>query len=96
MDDVLNEAVTTLTSGLYPADSIVPHGGKSVMVEGSWIPVDAKLWRSWTGRRAVWGMEYHGPVYSVESSVDTKPWDGPRECSCQKCQSHVAILSRPN
>lgn len=70
--------------------------GLQIWDDGVWIPIERETWRSWTGHRAVWGIPYHGPVYEMGSSEDAEPWDGPRVCSCQKCQEHVALDAKVN
>lgn len=79
-------------------DSLEHSSGLQVWDEevSSWIPVQRPLWRSWTGMRAVWGIDYHGPVYSIDSKTDSVPWTGPRICPCDKCQQHVSSESRTN
>jgi len=95
--DIVNEVISSVVEGFTEVDTCVPHAaGVAVMLNGAWIPSDRKLWRSWTGRRAVWGLEYHGPIYAMESTNDSTPWDGPRECNCDKCQSNVKPTSRSN
>jgi hypothetical protein len=70
--------------------------GLMCLVQDTWMPVEVQVWRSWTGRRAIFGMEYHGPVYSMNSPDDSEPFDGRRACSCDSCQLHVAPEKRPN
>ena len=77
------------------ADSPSPTSALEIEVGDNWIPAESQLWRAWTGRRTVWGMEYHGPVYSLGGVAD-EPWDGPRVCKCNKCQQHVRPEHRPN
>ena len=79
-----------------PTDEIIPHVGLTIEVaEGEWIPSTQVLWRSWTGRRKVWGMEYHGPVFNVDRD-DSVPYVGKRVCTCSKCQEHVESSMKPN
>ena len=87
LDSILN-----VPSG---ADAPSPTSTLEIEVGDKWIPAEAPLWRAWTGRRTVWGMEYHGPVYTLEDK-DGAPWDGPRVCGCHKCQAHVRAEHRPN
>lgn len=77
-------------------DAQLQDTGLSVMLEGCWIPADRSLWRSWVGRRALWGIEYHGPIFDVESKNDDRPYEGPRNCGCKTCQSSVEPASRKN
>ena len=62
----------------------------------AWLPVKRELWRSWTGFRAVWGVDYHGPIYSVDTKSDDRPWAGPRTCICPTCQEHVSPQHKAN
>lgn len=84
--------------GEDPTDAPRRNSGLQIWDENleSWIPVRRELWRSWTGHRAVWGIDYHGPVYSIESKTDSIPWSGPRLCHCRTCQEHVSPQSRVN
>ncbi len=59
------------------------------------VPASPDVWRAWTGRRYVFGVEYHGPVYPLGKD-ETVPWTGARVCSCSTCQSHVIPTLRPN
>ena len=68
--------------------------GLQVMSEGTWVPSTRELWTAWTGRRAVWGVEFHGPVYLVGTTDVT--WTGSRACPCARCQSTVVPGSRRN
>ena len=61
-----------------------------------WEPAELNLWRSWTGRRKIWGMEYHGPVYIVDSPEDSPPFTGLRVCKCNICQAHVDVKLKAN
>jgi hypothetical protein len=79
-----------------PTDEIIPHVGLEVNVAGDeWIPATQVLWRSWTGRRKVWGMEYHGPVFNIDRD-DSVPFSGKRVCGCAICQEHVSPEMKPN
>lgn len=73
----------------------VPTAGLQIMSTGSWIAVDPRIWRAWTGRRAVWGLEHHGPVYEIDTHPE-KLWTGKRTCPCSVCQASVSELMRPN
>jgi len=79
-----------------PTDEVVPNTGLQVDTGEGWLPASREVWRSWTGSRAVWGIPYHGPVYSVGTKADDTPWTGPRACGCSTCQEHVAATHRPN
>lgn len=76
------------------ADEAIPSTGLEIMIQGTWLPIDLRTWRSWTGRRAMWGREYHGPVFVLDSG-DTH-WSGKRICTCSDCQSTVSPELRPN
>ena len=90
------EDAFTLPAAPFPTDEIIPHVGLTVeMAPGEWIPSTQVLWRSWTGRRKVWGMEYHGPVFIIDRD-DSVPFSGKRVCGCSKCQEHVAPVSKHN
>jgi hypothetical protein len=79
-----------------PTDEIIPHDGLEVCLSGDdWIPAGAVLWRSWTGRRRVWSLEYHGPVFNIDRP-DGEPFKGKRVCGCTVCQEHVESKSRHN
>ena len=86
----------TLPSTPFPTDEIIPHQGLAIEVaDGEWIPSTQVLWRSWTGRRKVWGLEWHGPVFNIDRD-DSVPYTGKRVCTCTICQEHVASVAKPN
>jgi hypothetical protein len=76
-------------------DEVVRATGLTILVHDTWIPTDIRIWRAWTGRRALWGQEYHGPVFLIDSRVD-RQWGGKRTCTCPTCQSTVPAELRPN
>jgi hypothetical protein len=95
------ETLTTLINFLSatssdPSDLQLSNTGLQVQDGETWMPATREVWRSWTGPRAVWGIPFHGPIYSLHSKDDATPWDGPRVCSCAECQRHVAPNDRPN
>jgi hypothetical protein len=67
-----------------------------ILYADEWIAADRSVWRSWTGRRRLWGVEYHGDVYDVRTTDDDAAWDGPRTCHCVTCQRNVRPACRPN
>lgn len=90
------EDAFALPTSASPTDEIIPHMGLEVEVaEGDWIPSTQVLWRSWTGRRKVWGIEYHGPVFNIDRD-DSSLWTGKRVCTCDKCQENVSSSMKPN
>ena len=70
------------------ADSPSPTSALEIEVGDNWIPAESQLWRAWTGRRTVWGMEYHGPVYVMGAKEETL-FTGKRICPCAECQKSV-------
>lgn len=64
-------------------DEMMPRTGLEVEDHDVWQPATESVWRAWTGRRAVWGIEYHGPVYAIGASEDAGPWTGSRVCACK-------------
>lgn len=90
------EEAFALPATPFPTDEIIPHQGLAIEIaEGEWIPSTQVLWRSWTGRRSVWGLEWHGPVFNVDRD-DSVPYTGKRVCTCSKCQEHVESSMKPN
>lgn len=74
-------------------DDVAAVGSMLVAVDGAgWTAVDSATWRAWTGIRALWGSEWHGPVYALGGGRE--PWTGPRTCDCATCQLHVAPTHR--
>ena len=67
-----------------------------ILLGDDWIPVEYSFWRAWTGRRMLWGHEFHGPVYLMDSPPEAAPWDGPRQCLCSTCQRHVQASMKCN
>ena len=78
------------------SDEAIPVRGLEVHLGNDWIPITADMWRSWTGRRRIWGIEHHGPVYAVGTQDESTPWTGVRECACSTCQAHVEPTLKPN
>lgn len=95
-DDVVEELDRKIERLTAVDDGPVAATGMHVMLVDVWVPAELSIWRSWVGRRALWGQEYHGPVFSVEAKDDSVPWTGKRQCTCPTCQRHVAPESRPN
>ena len=79
-----------------PTDNALVATGLEVEIDHAWIPTTYQVWRSWTGRRSLWGQEIHGPIYSMTSTDDSVPWNGARSCACSVCQEHVLPISRKN
>lgn len=61
-----------------------PDHDLQIQIGEGWFPADLRTWRAWTGRRAVMGREYHGPVFYMDSDEDQ--WSGRRICTCPRCQ----------
>lgn len=94
--NALSEDLKEVPLSPLPTDEIIPHDGLEVCLSGDdWIPAGAALWRSWTGRRRVWSLEYHGPVFNIDRP-DGEPFKGKRVCGCVVCQEHVESKSRHN
>jgi len=79
-----------------PTDNALVDTGMQVELDQAWIPTTYQVWRSWTGRRALWGKEIHGPIYAMTTVDNSTPWSGARSCGCPVCQEHVLPISRPN
>ncbi len=77
-------------------DVVLPSNGCEIEVGDTWIPVTSEVWRSWTGRRKVWGMEHHGPIFYFDKPGRDKPYEGKRICNCDKCQQFVSPGDRYN
>ena len=100
MDDftkVLEEAIDTLQD-MYPSmPKVQEHTGLQIEVKDNvWDHTDLRTWRSWTGRRMIWGVEHHGPVYVIDSKDDSKPFTGARICKCSVCQTDVHPVLKSN
>lgn len=61
----------------------------------AWLEVPKSVFMAWTGCRRTNGVDFHGPVYSIDAK-QTAPWAGGRACSCTTCQEHVLPQFRPN
>lgn len=98
IDKTLQEAVENFLSHLSPTDSVsdeaIPTTGFEVCLGDTWLPAEPRVWRSWKGPRKMWGQEYHGPIYMLDSTSET--YSGRRACSCSKCQEFVDAAHRPN
>lgn len=80
----------------FEDDTAPPKSGLDIEAAGSWLSVGGDVWRAWSGRRMLWGIEYHGPVYALGTPEGSQPWDGARTCGCHECQRHVRPELRPN
>ena len=69
-------------------------GPVEIKVKSNWVPTTSEIFRSWTGHRRIWGMEYHGPVYVL--GKDEKTYSGARLCPCAVCQESVSPEFRMN
>lgn len=81
----------------HTQDTATGNSSAALQIEVSGLPVPTTIdvWRAWTGRRFVFGLEHHGPVYELGKDEST-PWSGARVCPCDTCQSHVIPTLRPN
>lgn len=70
-------------------DTVFNHSGYEVRLNDDWVPSPPDVWRSWTGLRKLWGIEFHGDIYTYGENTAT-PWKGFRECNCSVCQKHVS------
>lgn len=94
--DALADEMKQVPISPLPTDEIIPHDGLEVCLTGEdWIPASKGLWRSWTGRRRVWGIEFHGEVFNMDRPDDSI-FTGKRTCFCSVCQTHVEGKFRPN
>lgn len=89
-DMIIQEAFNTSS----PAEASNP--GLTVEVSDVWLPVTRDVWSAWTGRRSVWGIEYHGPVTALGAPEGSPPFTGPRVCRCDTCQAHVDPTQKSN
>lgn len=98
-DPTLQQLASILTAALYSeeeqAESPTPSH-LQIDTGTGWIPAEVEVWRAWAGPRAIWGVPYHGPVYALGAPADSPPWNGPRVCRCDTCQTHVSPDRRPN
>lgn len=94
---VLEEAIESLQH-TYPAMPKQQEwtGLEICVKDEEWEPADMRTWRSWTGRRKIWGIEHHGPIYVLDSKDDSAPFTGKRICMCEICQKHVDVTLKPN
>lgn len=94
---VLEEAIDTLQHTYPDMPKHEEHTGLLIEVKNDvWENSDLRTWRAWTGRRKIWGIEHHGPVYVIDSKDDTKPYTGSRMCKCDACQVHVDSRVKSN
>lgn len=77
-------------------DVVTGGGGAEILSGDAWVAADKDTWRSWTGHRRIWGIEYHGPVYNYLSPEGSPPYTGRRVCPCAECQSNVMPTLRIN
>ena len=98
MEDISLQQLESLIRAAFAEPSDEPLKPSPLQVHDGvgWIPASREVWAAYTGPRAVWGVEHHGPVYAMGAPEDAPPWDGPRVCRCPTCQQHVAPSKRPN
>lgn len=94
--DLIGRIEEALGPVTFTNDDPVPSTGMEIQVQSDWFPADRQTWRSWTGSRRLWGVEYHGPVYVYMSPEGSMPFTGRRQCGCKTCQEHVLPHFRPN
>lgn len=94
---VLEAAIDTLQDIYHNMPQVYEHTGLQIEVmEGEWEHSDLRTWRAWTGLRRLWNVEYHGPIYVIDSAADSRPYAGKRTCRCAVCQTHVAATTKSN
>jgi hypothetical protein len=92
MELELNKNVADDLSILSPPrdfDDSIGEKVLQVMHGEEWIEVTETVFRSWTGLRRINGEDHHGPVYSLGTLDNLKPFAGSRSCGCRVCQEHV-------
>lgn len=91
-------AIETLISDTSDSkrDVLLRPAHLEVFSNESWVIVDKETWRSWTGLRRVFGIEYHGAVYNYLTPEGSPPFTGKRICKCSTCQEHVAAPMKDN
>lgn len=67
-----------------------------IQINFDWVPTTREEFRSWTGRRRISGVEFHGPVYVYGSVEDSQPYTGHRVCGCKICQTYVEPMFKSN
>lgn len=67
-----------------------------VKIDDDWVEVKEEVFRSWTGHRRINGEDFHGPVYTFGSTIDSIPFTGRRECGCSACQQNVEPIFKVN
>ena len=94
---VLEEAIEALQDTYPVMPKKEERTGLEIEVKpDEWENSDLRTWRSWTGRRKIWGVEHHGPIYILDSKDDSKPFTGHRVCKCSTCQEHVDSRLKAN
>jgi hypothetical protein len=87
---VLEEAIEALQDNYSAMPNKQEWTGLEIEVKpNEWENSDLRTWRSWTGRRKIWGIEHHGPIYIIDTKDDSTPYTGSRLCKCSICQEHV-------
>ena len=94
LQDAVENVLSYLSTTSEGTDKVLPTTGLEVCVGETWLPAEARVWRSWKGPRKMWGQDYHGPVYLLDSASET--YGGRRSCSCATCQEFVDAPHRPN
>lgn len=86
LEDILGPDGFQIEEELHETGALC--GPVEIKVNSSWVPTTSEIFRSWTGQRRIWGVEYHGPVYVLGKKEETK-YVGSRTCPCAKCQESV-------
>ena len=93
-NDVITGNVYTieLLTG-FESDQADSAGSLTIVPLSTQLVVPKDIWDSWSGLRWVNDKPFHGPVFYDHTD---KVYDGPRQCSCQACQSTVHPTCRQN
>lgn len=78
---------------LPPNDYSLGHHVYEIEWNSELVAADPDTWNSWTGRRYLDGVEFHGPVTTFGTS---SLYTGKRSCGCSACATATLPIHKPN
>lgn len=76
-----------------PTDTLIEAPLYEVGLGQTFTPTSADVFDAWTGPRRLNGLDYHGPIFNLGTSI---AYDGPRHCGCSTCEATAQPIHRKN
>lgn len=83
----------TLDSTDPQSDAALPTPYYEVGLNETFISTSPDVFDAWTGPRRLNGQDYHGPIFNLGTNT---PYDGPRHCGCEACESNTHPTVKKN